>query len=270
MSFCILTESGFHLKHQLSTVHNVLVGDVVLFVFLSVKINLVHIEILFAQILRHHGECLSVGKIEGDGGKLGRTEDILGTDGIHRIESHGREHIPGRHLSAVVVAAQSVWLGKILGVEDLTHKFCRTFGTSCHGIEVYNVVARLVSVRILANESAHIAYGADQGNGEERIKFIEELLLATEKLDETRHIMLYMPGILPCIAFGVIHSAILGTAHCAGVEGIEPFAVTLAGAHETDTLVEEVLVIVGALGKVGLYQTVNTKISIQQIRVNFG
>ena len=64
--------------------------------------------------------------------------------------------------------------------------------------------------------------------------------------------MLYMPGILPCISFGVIHSAILGTAHCAGVEGIEPFAVTLAGAHETDTLVKEVLVIVGTLGKVGL------------------
>ena len=148
-------------------------GDVVLLVFLSVKINLVHIEVLLAQILRHHGECLSTGKIEGDGGKLGRTEDILGTDGIHRIESHGREHIPSRHLSAVVIAAQSVWLGKILGVEDFAHKFCRTFGTSCHGIEVYNVVARLVSVRILANESAHIAYGADQGNGEERIKFIQ-------------------------------------------------------------------------------------------------
>ena len=129
LALCLFVQSViFHLEHQFAAFHNVGVVYVVLLIALAVEVDFVYIELFFAQSLGHHCECLAAGQLEGDFRHLGCAEDVAAAHGVYGIEAHSREHVPGRHLSAVVIAAESVGLGQILGVEYLAHQFLRAFG----------------------------------------------------------------------------------------------------------------------------------------------
>ena len=77
---------------------------------------------LFRQVFGFYGKGLSVGKVQCDFGQLWSTEYVLSAYGVNGVESHSREHVPCRHLTAVVIAAKSVGQWAILGVEYFAYQ----------------------------------------------------------------------------------------------------------------------------------------------------
>ena len=95
--------------------------DVILVVRLAIEGDALDIEILLAQVLCLDRKGIAIGEMQGELRHLRSSKDILAAHRIDRIESHCRKHIPCRHLSTVVVAAESVRQRLVLGVEDLSH-----------------------------------------------------------------------------------------------------------------------------------------------------
>ena len=182
--------------------------------------------------------------------QLRRTEDVAGRHGVDRVKSHRRKHIPGRHLTAVVVAAKAFGLRQILSLDDFAHQFLRALRLAGKGIEISHVVARLIAVGILANQARHVAKRAVELGGEKRVELRDEGLAAAEELDKARHVVLHVPRVLPGVALRVIAAVAFCMGEGGGVERRLPFARAEARTHEISALVEEVLVEIGAAGEI--------------------
>ena len=100
-------------------------------VLFAVEQDVVYVFVLGRNAIGYNGECLAFGQMKHNLWHLWSTEYILATDRVHRIETHCREHVPCRHLSAVVVAAESVNGGVVLCVENLAYEFLRARWSTC-------------------------------------------------------------------------------------------------------------------------------------------
>ena len=93
---------------------------------------------------------------------------MAGTD---RIETQGAEDVPGRHLAAVVVAAERVGLVAVLRLHDLMHAVLRLPRLAGVAVEVDDVMARFVAVPVFADAAVDVGLGRFRSRGTTRSSF---------------------------------------------------------------------------------------------------
>ena len=152
------------------------------------------------------------------------------TDGIHRIKAERAEDIPRGHLTAIHVAAFASRRVAVKRGHDLAHALLGFVGCSSVIVEIRDVLALLVALRVLSDQTADIGNGRvdRRVRGEQFIQLVNETLVATVKVDQARHVLLHAEGVLPGIGLGVfvVHQAVRN-------ERRAPFAVGFASAEET-------------------------------------
>ena len=122
--------------------------------------------------------------------------------------------------------------------QHLTHTRSRLPRLAGVVIKVDDVVAGLVAMRILSNQTsdvwrgilAHIAF-----HNEQRIEFVDKGFVATEGRNKSPNIMRNEPNVLPCRAFGVVIGAVNDLK---GVERFAEMAFRINAPHELCLLVE--------------------------------
>src|SRR5664279_184004 len=98
--------------------------------------------------------------------------------GTDRIEAQGAENVPSRHLTAVVVAAQRVGLGAVLGSDHLMHSLLGLPRLAGVAVEVNDVMARLVAVPVLADAALNVIGSSAVAGLEQLAELSRELLAA--------------------------------------------------------------------------------------------
>src|SRR5690606_2028180 len=86
----------------------------------------------------------------------GATKDIFTCCGIYGVKPGYTPNSPCAHLSCIFIACITVWSVMIHGIEDMTHLFLCFPGFSKIGIHICNMVAGLISMGILTDESTDI------------------------------------------------------------------------------------------------------------------
>ena len=119
------------------------------------------------------------------------------------------------------------------------HKLLGARGLARKVVQIYGVVAGLVAMGILADESAGIAVAlaAGGGEGEVLIEFLDEVLCTAKEVNHALGVVGHKPHVLPCVSFNEA-----GLFVTEGVEGLNPFALVVLGAEEARFLMEEVAV----------------------------
>ncbi len=208
-------------------------------------------QIFLAEILRLNNKSLAVREIKSELWHLWSTKNIASAHWVNRIESHCREHVPSRHLSTIVISAESICTREILCVEDFANQFLCALRLSSQSIEISHMMRRFIAVSILTNKTSHIRKSTFEFCAEEHIQLIHERLVSTHQLDEPWHIVLHMPSILPCISLCVVATRTLSVSQTSWVERRFPRAVSKARTHEFRLWVKQILVEILTLAKVG-------------------
>ena len=145
--------------------------------------------------------------MQGDTVKKRGNRDIFSTARADRIETHGAHDIPGTHLSAVLVSAETVWVRSVELGEDAVHDIVQFVGGTKVGIEIGCMVRRLVAVGILPYHASNIdlvATGSLTAGVEKRIEESLGLLLAAHLSNPSRDVVRYVSAVLPAIGFGEV------------------------------------------------------------------
>src|SRR5690554_7945288 len=116
------------MEHEVSAVHDCIVGDEFLVVNFSVPLNFIDIHVLYGEVQRLHGKSFSFTHRDGYLWQLWCAEDQLAADRVDRVETHGGEHVPGGHLPTVVVPDKSVGFVLVEVGGDLPHQSLCLFG----------------------------------------------------------------------------------------------------------------------------------------------
>ena len=193
------------------------------------------------------GEGAAVADADLGAGEEGCAEDEAAAAGLHLIESEGGEDVPCRHLSDVLVAAEAVGCGVVELSHDVAQLGCGLPWLSGVVVEVDDMVAGLVAVGILSDESADVGrrLGAQVAlDGEELVELAEEGLLAAEEADESVRVVGHEPRVLPGVALGVVVGAV---DHLDGVELGPELSVAAQCAHELQLGVEVAAIRLAAL-----------------------
>ena len=140
----------------------------------------------------------TVAHLHIDRSKPGRTQIIHIAGRSCRIESHGIEYIPGRHLSAIVISTECIRLIPIKGIHDITHLLLAFPGLFQVIIEIQDLMARLITMPVSPYPSLNIVCPGDiighLGN-EHRIEAFPEQIFSGF-IDIPLHIMRNIPGVL--------------------------------------------------------------------------
>ena len=196
------------------------------------------------EVLRDDLQRLSARQGQFGARHLRRTDDVFATARVERIEPQGAEDVPRRHLSAVVVAAQPVGRRAVLGVEDLLDVFRREIGASEEREEVDDVVARLVAVGVLPDQSRHVAHAVlavgDRCAREEFLQFRERRVASAQRGDELARILQDVPGVLHGVPLREVVRLKPAVSACLRVERLAPAARGVATARELRHGIERV------------------------------
>ena len=194
-------------------------------------------KVLFAVV--RCSDCQLFASVEMYGGLLEEwcADDVLVGARAYRIESECGEHIPCGSLAVVLVSAVAVRLGCI----ELVHHFADVLlgfpRLSSPVVEIYHVLDRLVSVRVVAH--VHHLHLADFVDGESVVAVVEyrryveyfvkvaaEILFASHHFHEACRVMEYRPCVVEAVAFCEV------TAPFERAERCGEAAVFIASAHE--------------------------------------
>ena len=158
------------------------------------------------------------------GCKDGLSLNPLSATGTDLIATQRGQHIPGTHLSAVLVAAEAVGLASIEFVEYLVHILLRLLRLAEDGVEPGGMVARLVAVGVHTDEACNVGLLATTHSIlslEEAVEEGKSILLATEMFDPGVNVVRHIGAILPAVGLGEV------VVDLCGVEGRHPAAVAL-------------------------------------------
>ena len=133
--------------------------------------------------MRNNPERFALTNVHGSLIKEWRTKDITTSGRLNLIETQGRKDVPSRHLTHIFIATQTINIIMIHRIEHLADTrsgFPRLTGIV---IEIDNMVAGLVSMRILSDQTryirrsifAHVAL-----HNEERVELVCKGFVATE------------------------------------------------------------------------------------------
>ena len=112
------------------------------------------------------------------------------------------------------------------------------------------MMAWFVTMCILSDQSGHIGLCSFQFHCKYRVKFVEERFFSSKQCNQTRYIVLNMPGILPCISFGIVSTYTFRVSYLTWVERALPCTVSFFRAHEFCRRIEQILVVICTFCKV--------------------
>ena len=110
------------------------------------------------ELLGDHRECLAVRQMHHGSLHGGASDHVVVAPRADGIEPQRVEDVPGGHLPAVVVPAERVRLVSVLRSHDLVNEPLRLPRLAGVAIEIYDVVARLVPVPVLADSPLDVVH----------------------------------------------------------------------------------------------------------------
>jgi len=114
-------------------------------------------------------------------------------------------------------------------------------------------MAGLVAVCILSDQAGYV--GNETGvfsrafEEEQWVEFGHESLVATHQVDQALYIVLYMPSVLPRIAFREIAARRTGVWEQEGIERRTPVAFRIFSSHQLEFRIEEILIECSTFGE---------------------
>ena len=128
----------------------------------------------------------------------------------NRVNPHGTHHIPSTHLSAILIANQSIRTVFIKCLTNPVHDGLRLLRLSTIVVQVSHVMTRFVAMGILTNQSRNIRLIAARSariSAKQRIQMIFRSLYTTQFIHHPHDIMRNIHRILPSIGLSkmVIH-----------------------------------------------------------------
>ena len=108
-----------HSKFKLSAFQHLVAIQIAAIQFLTVKFYRFDISVLSREILSNHLEFLTILKVYRHLFEMRHTNDEHAACRCHRIESHCAHHVPSRHLTAVLVTAETIRLVGVKLIHDL-------------------------------------------------------------------------------------------------------------------------------------------------------
>src|SRR6185437_2206257 len=173
-----------------------------------------------------------------------------GTDGI---KSHRAQHIPRRCLSAIVVPRNSKRPISIPDIHQLANAPLRLPWLSGEIIEIRNVVAGLVALRIKPYQARGVRKLAEVFIlrrsillDKELIQLGIEILTPPHQANQTCNVMLYVEGISPRIHLGEVIPAALPSAKL-WIKGRHPLPICALRSHEAYLRIEDIAIVVSQL-----------------------
>ena len=237
---------GPHLEAQLPALHQVGMTDPRLCVGLAIEPHPLDIFVRSGVVLGDNREGPAR---DGDFDPVeqGRSEPVSSARRLGLVHAQRREDVPGRHLTHVLVARQSVRPVVVERREHLADLVGRFPRLPQHRIEVQNMVARFVAVGVLANQARNVGRclaALDHGAyREQRVQFFEHPRPAAEASDKTCDIMRSQPRILPGVALAVVVGAVRRGER---IEGRPPAFFRIPAPHKSRLRVEIVAVAMAA------------------------
>ena len=205
---------------------------------LAIEDCFLDVESFVAETVSTDGKGLTAANMDSSLFDQRRAEDIVTTTGSDLIETEGRENVPCRHLTYVLVAAETCRLIGVQLVLNLVYNLGCLAGLTHEGIKVGDVVAGFVAVSILTDKTCDVRlriFVELAVSQEEAVKTLHGYLASAEHLHETFYIVGNEPEVLPGVTLGE------GTCLVVGVETLEALesAVRVLTTHKSYALVIE-------------------------------
>ena len=160
----------------------------------------------------------------------------------HRIETEGSEEIPGRHLTAVLIAADPLRSVVVQFIKDLTRQLLGAGGATQVIVKVGEVMARLIAMSILPDKTGDVLEVSSRcGIAKEIVESVKHLLCSAVESNHPLHIVHGCKTVLPAIGFGVV------LAYLVRVKVSSPRSILLTSTEKLGASVEEMDVIVSSL-----------------------
>ena len=164
-------------------------------VFLAVEEYLLYVTVFVGYAYRLDGQLVSVRKVEYGIRDVRSSEYIFVTTCTYRIESESRENVPGAHLSAVVISTKSVHYRHVHFVHYFPNPVLSFPRLVSPGVEIWNVMARFVSVDISSYETilcnifivSIVNFG--KIHTEQLVHLCNELFLASEQFHHSVNVV---------------------------------------------------------------------------------
>ena len=150
-----------HHKTEFYSITDIIIRQVGLIVLFTVDIKLLHIQVLWRPVVRCHFDVFSITHPDRNSLCAWRTDIINIAGRSHRIETDAVEHIPRRHLSAIVVTTQCIRCISVETIDNGTYPlltFPRFFQVV---VEVSDMMARFISMPIGSDTSLYIMCSGD-------------------------------------------------------------------------------------------------------------
>ena len=138
---------------------------------------------------------------------LGRADYVLVGTGTNGVKTECRKYIPGRHLSAIVVARQSVYFVFV----HLPHNFVKAVFRLPRFVRPFVQIGYMMTWFISMYIVTHQALFVDifgffeifgrKMHSEKRIKTANKLFLATHFIYQSVNIVRHKKGVIPRISF---------------------------------------------------------------------
>ena len=164
------------------------------------------------------------------------------------IEPHRTHHVPRRHLTGIVVAADPFGRSIVQRVDHVADPFLPFPRLSGIIVHVKGVMPRLVALRILSDQAGNIGrwvvavyLGADR---KQRIEFGDERIAAAEQIHQPLAVVRHEKSPLPRSAFAeiVVRPVVVRMER---IERRPPTAVGIPAAHKVQILIEKILIPAG-------------------------
>ena len=117
--------------------------------------------------------------------ELGKADDIVGTAGTDRIEAKHGEHLPGTHLSGIVITGQSAGNITILRPQDVADQQLGLPRLASQSVKIGNVVAGLIAMPIIIGAVAT----SIMSEAKECVELLYERLATTHDTYQSRNVM---------------------------------------------------------------------------------
>ena len=182
-------------------------------IVLTVQFHSTYVPIFLIKVLCNHSKYFTICQLQFNLFKFRLSNFIFTWNRIYRIKAHSTEHIPCRHLSAILISTQTSRGVQIQFIHNLRHILLRFPRLIDFIIQIGHMMARLISVCILSN---HTCTKDRQFVVVRRVilkhavKLLAKALFSSHQTNKTIHIMLYRPEIMPCIAFTNMWRIFLG------------------------------------------------------------
>ncbi len=229
---------GTHDKLEGSAVDDRIIVEIASGPGAVVEAGRLDVEVFVGKVFGFDGEGFLVFEMDLYFVELGSADGKLWIAGTHLIDAHSAEHIPGRHLSAVFVAAEAVGIVVIERGEYLMNELLGFVGLANIIEQVGHVVAGFVAVGILSDKAGDVGLFAARERlfgAEKLVEFGCQRHFAAIELHQPADIVRHEETVLPGVGLGV------GEGYLGGIEGGLPCTVHF-GTHELGGLVEDVLI----------------------------